>query len=220
MHPASGLDTFSKFNARSLRRTFLHAAGDYVAVFVLRDVFVEAGGNQLLHAETQAALLGVDLKHLRLHHLAHLQHFLRVIDALLRADVADVDHAFHPFGQLDERAELLVRLVTGPSTTEPTGNFCTTSAQGSPSACLSPGRSVGRPVDAEDDHVHLTRPASPRREGLRIFLRPRHLGDMDQSLDALFQFHERAEIGDARHGAVHPLDRTLYFSLTSSQGCG
>ena len=48
----------------------------------------------------------IDFEHLRLHHLAHLQHVLRMIDALLGADVADVDHALDAFGKLHERAEL------------------------------------------------------------------------------------------------------------------
>ena len=64
-------------------------------------------GIKLLHAETDAALLAIHFQHLRLHHLAQLQHILRMIDALLRADIADVDHALDTFGKLHERAELL-----------------------------------------------------------------------------------------------------------------
>ena len=52
-----------------------------------------------------AALLGIDFQHLGLHRLPDLQHVLRMIDALLGADVADVDHAFHAFGELHEGAE-------------------------------------------------------------------------------------------------------------------
>ena len=92
---------------RAAARNVDHAAGHHVAFLVLGDVLVQAGGNQLLHAQAQAALLGIDFEHLRLHHLPDLQHVLRMIDALLGADVADVDHALDAFGELHERAELL-----------------------------------------------------------------------------------------------------------------
>ena len=104
--PARGLDAFAQFHAGAPAGNFGHAAGHHVAFLVLGDVFVQAGGHQLLHAQAQAALRGIDFEHLRLHHLADLEHVLRMIDALLGADVAHVDHAFHALGQLHERAEL------------------------------------------------------------------------------------------------------------------
>ena len=76
-----------------------------VAGFVLGDVLVDAGGNQLLHAELDLALFRRDAEHLRFDDLADAQHVLGMIDALVGADLADVDEAFDAFGDLDESAE-------------------------------------------------------------------------------------------------------------------
>ena len=48
-----------------------------VAGFVLGDVLVDAGGNELLHAELDLALFRRDAEHLRLDDLADAQHVLR-----------------------------------------------------------------------------------------------------------------------------------------------
>ena len=72
---------------------------------MLGDVLVDAGGNQLLHAELDLALFRRDAEHLRFDDLAGAQHILRMIDAFIGADLADVDEAFDAFGDLDERAE-------------------------------------------------------------------------------------------------------------------
>ena len=56
--------------------------------------------------ERQALVLGVDAEHHRLDHVALLQHFGRVLDALAPRHVGDVDQAVDVFLDLDERAEL------------------------------------------------------------------------------------------------------------------
>ena len=87
-------------------RNLHHAAGDHIAFFVFRDVFIQAAGNKLLYTQAQLAFLRIDRQHLGLHQLTNLQHFLRMIDALLRAHIADVNHALDAFGELHEGAEL------------------------------------------------------------------------------------------------------------------
>src|SRR4029077_11999955 len=42
--------------------------------------------------------------------------------------------------------------------------------------------------------------------------RPRHLGEMDQSFDALFQLDEGAEIRDACYGSVNPLANLVFLA--------
>ena len=64
-------------------------------------------GTQLLQTQPQTALLAIVLEHDGAHHLADFQFVLRMIDALLVHDVADMNHAFDIFGHLHERAELL-----------------------------------------------------------------------------------------------------------------
>ena len=74
--------------------------------FVLGDVLVDAGGDELLHAELDLALFSVDGQHLRLHDLAGAQHVLRMIDAAVGDDLADVHEAFDALGDLHECAEV------------------------------------------------------------------------------------------------------------------
>ena len=69
-------------------------------------IFIQSGRNQLLHAQPQLPLCLVHFEHLGLDDLPNLQHVLRVMDAFLGADLAHVDHAFHPIRKLHERAEL------------------------------------------------------------------------------------------------------------------
>ena len=63
-----------------------------------------------------------------------------------------------------------------------------------------------RRIDAQDFHVNRLPFARPRRERARTAL-SRKLGNVDEPLDAGFQFHERPEIGDARHLAGQPRRR-------------
>src|ERR1039458_8633594 len=158
------------------------------------------------------------------------------------------------------KAPNLVRLVTAPSTTDPTGYFWGTSAQGSPSACFRPSamrrsawltprtttstRSPGFTtsdgfrvffdqdiserwirserllqakcdaavglVDAQDHHVHKI-PWLHHVRRLPRLLRPGHFGEVDQPFDALFQFHEGAEIGHAGDRALYAVASLVLF---------
>ena len=86
------------------------------------DVLVDAGGNQLLHAEFNLALLWCDAEHLRFDHLAGAQHILRMIDALVGANLADVDEADNvvqalqatPRGTLRVSVSIGIPLLLGP----------------------------------------------------------------------------------------------------------
>src|ERR1700747_2415551 len=80
-------------------------SGDYVSFFMFRKIFIEASRNQLLHAELHLAFLGIDADDENFDHLADAQNFSRHPDALLRTDLADMDHAFDTFRKLHEGAE-------------------------------------------------------------------------------------------------------------------
>src|ERR1035438_4615581 len=82
------------------------AAGDDVADLVLGDVFVDLGGDELLDAELDLALFGVDGQDLRFDDLAHAQHFRGMVEAALGGDLADVDQALDTVGKLDEGSEV------------------------------------------------------------------------------------------------------------------
>ena len=70
------MDAFAEFYLRLAAGLVHQTACDYVAFVVLGDVFVEAGGNELLHAQPHLALLEVDGEHLRLDNLSDSQHVL------------------------------------------------------------------------------------------------------------------------------------------------
>ncbi len=69
----------------SVRRLVDDAAGDLIAHFVLGDVFVDAGGHQLLHAEFDLPLFSVDGQHLRLDNLAGAEHVGGMIESAIGA---------------------------------------------------------------------------------------------------------------------------------------
>src|SRR5205085_2358249 len=58
----------------------------------------------LLDAERDAAIFGIDLENLRGDGLAFLEDFVRILDALGPADVTDVDEALDALFELDEDA--------------------------------------------------------------------------------------------------------------------
>src|SRR3954471_7063026 len=102
---ARGTDSFSKLDLRSAARKFYNPAADLVPGLMLDDVFIDAGGNQLLHAELQSSRLSIKLEHQCFHRLPDFKYILRMIDTFLSADVADVNHPLYPLGKLHERAK-------------------------------------------------------------------------------------------------------------------
>src|ERR1035437_3483772 len=211
--PASGVDPFAQFHLGARTGNIGHAARRHVAFLVLGDIFVEAGGNQLPHAETQTALLDIEFEHLRLDYLPGVQHVLGMIDALLGADIAHVDHALDALGHLHERAELL---DAGHRALDHRahGKFLRRVGPGIAQRLFETERNAPvRRIDAEHDHVHRIAGVD-HIGGLAHLLGPGHLGEMHQAFDALLQFDESAEIGDARHAT---LDALAYLVLVGDQ---
>src|SRR5665213_3576732 len=56
-------------------------------------------------------------------------------------------------------------------------------------------------IDFEDLHFDFLR-GRDNLAGMNVFLGPRHFGDVDQALDARFQFDERAVVGDVGDAAL------------------
>ena len=127
-----------------------------------------------------------------------------MIDALLRADIAHVDHALDAFGHLHERAELLDaghRTFHHRAHRELLRGVRPRIAQ----RLFEAERNAPvRRIHAKHHHFHRVARLD-HIGGLAHLLGPGHLGEMHQAFDALFQFHERAEIGDARHAALDAL---------------
>src|SRR5262249_51737630 len=66
-------------------------------------------GSELFLAERVPVLLGVDVEHDRLDHVAHGDHLRRVLHAARPRHLGDVDEAFDTFLELDEGAVVLER---------------------------------------------------------------------------------------------------------------
>ena len=100
------MNAFAEFHFRVAVGNFHDAASHRVTLLVFGDVFIQAARHELLNTQAQLTLFGIDGQHLRPDRLADLHNFLRMVNALLRAHVADVNHSFDAFGELYERSEL------------------------------------------------------------------------------------------------------------------
>ncbi len=103
-----------------------------------------------------------------------------------------------------------VRLVTGPSTAEPTANFCVTSVQGSPERLFQAQGNATRARTHPENHGFHGLARLDYIAGCPHLLCPRHLGDVDQALKSGLKFNKRAEIEYARHRTASTLTRLVF----------
>src|ERR1035441_10572795 len=174
-------------------------AGDEVADLVELVDACPRVGRELFHAYGDALVGLVHFQHDGFHFVALLDHFGGVVDLARPRHVGDVDHAVHAFFQLDESA------VAG----EVANLALDVSAGGVFLLGLLP-RVGFKLAQAERDLLFLAVDAQNDRldflvrfEHVRGFghaLGPGKFGDVDQSFDAGFEFHERA----VRHQVDHP----------------
>src|SRR5262245_25483544 len=176
------------------------ALDDVVDLVVGEELVPDVGG-QLLEAQREALVLGVDVEHHRFDGVALLQHLRGVLDALGPRQVGDVDQAVDPVLDLHEGAELgqVADLALEAR------------ADGVLVGQLLPGvglhlleaqaDAVGLLVDAEHHALHLLAHGQDLR-GVLDLLRPGHLGDVDEAFHALLQLHEGAVVGEAHHLAL------------------
>src|SRR5262249_9348296 len=193
-----------EFDAGFAAGDFNHAAGYQVSRLVLGEVFIQSGGNQLLHAQAHLPLVLIDRQHLGLNGLAKPEDVLRMMDVLARADLAHVHHPFYSLRELHKRAEL------GNAGHGPLDH----GAGRELFRRLDPGIAQGL-FETERDSAFIGIHAQDHRlyglarldhvAGLPGFLRPRHFREVDQSFNAGLKFHKRAELGHARHNATHAL---------------
>ena len=128
-----------------------------------------------------------------------------LVDALFGADVADVNHAFDSFGELHEGAEL-GQVGDGSFDRRSNLKALRDVRPGITQRLLEPQREAAfAGVDLQDhdldglallDHI----------AGFADFaLRPRHLGNVNQTLDAGLEFDECSELHKARDGAAYAI---------------
>src|SRR6266850_3656157 len=179
-----------------------HFAFDRVADLVAREEVVPDVSGELLQAERQPLVLGVDVQHHRLDDVALLQDLGRMLDPLAPRHVGDVDQAVDLFFHLDERAELgeVAHLAVDLRADRIlVGEVVPRVALDLLQAERNPPR---RRVDAEHHRVDVVADVQDLR-GVLDALAPRHLADVDQPFDARLELDERAVVGEAHDLAAH-----------------
>src|SRR3989449_691662 len=185
------------------------AASGVADLVLLGNLALPGVGRELLVPQRQSLLLFVDLEDHGFHLLALLEDLGGMLYVLGPGHVGDVDQAIHAFVQPDERAEIrealdlsldlgadrVLRLHEVP---------------GIRRHLLHPERDLaGGLVHIEHLRFHL------RADGDDLgrvpdFVRPAHLGDVDEAFHTRLQLDEGAVIGQADHPALDPgADRIL-----------
>src|ERR1019366_5363471 len=133
-----------------------------------------------------------------------------MIDALLRADFADVDQALNAFGKLHEGAELH-DVSHGTFDHRARREFLLRHGPGIAQRLLQAQRetafggvhSENHGLDGLANFYYVAR--SPNS------LRPRHFRNVNQAFNPGLEFDERPEIGDAAYRAAHAFSGLVFF---------
>ena len=201
-HVNQAFDAFVELDERAEVGHADHLAFNGAAHLVPgEEVFPDVGG-ELLEAERQALVLGVDAEHHRLDDITLLEHFARVLDALAPRHVRDVDQAVDVFFDFHERTEL--GQVTDLALDLRANRVLL--GQLVPRVALdllqAERDAARRGIHAEHHGVNRI----PHVEDLRRVLHalaPRHFAHVDQAFNARLQLDERAVVGQAHHLAGH-----------------
>ena len=178
-------------------------AHQYVAGTVRLEELLQHVRLQLLDAERQPLVLGIDLEDDRLDLVALFEYFARMLDALGPRQVRNVNQAVDSFLDFDEGAEVrevayragdLVADAVFRTDQVPRVGLGLLEAQRQAPSFL---------VDVEHDTFD---PIARVEHFGRVLdtLGPRHLRDVDQPFDALLDFDECAVVGQADDLAANP----------------
>ena len=197
---ALGEHAFGDFQLQDVAADVGHETADRFTHLVFGDEVVDSRGLQLLQAQADAAAILVDVEHDGADDFAFLDDVARMVDALVVGHVADVDHAVDAVAEIDERTEGLDGRDRGfhdrPGLVLLHG-FDEGVAEGALEAELN---ALVAGLHAQDNHFDLVAHFE-EIGGLADLLRPGHLREMDEAVDARGEFDEGAEIGEAGHFA-------------------
>src|SRR5262245_46229418 len=201
-HVDQPFDSFVQLDERSEVGHAHDLALDRVAHVMTAEEVVPDIRRQLLQAERQPLVLGVDVEHHRIDDVALLQHFRRVLDPLAPRHVGDMNQAVDLFLDLDERAEL--GEVTNLALDSRTDGVLV--RQVVPRVALdlfqTKRNASSRRIDSQHHRVDVVADIQNLRRVLDA-LAPRHLGNVNQPLDARLELDERSVIGEADHFAFN-----------------
>src|SRR5689334_441417 len=162
------------------------------------------GPRRALDRQPDLALGAVGVEHLDLHRRARRQHRARVLDVVL-ADLGHVDQALDALLQLDERAEVehlehlavddLARRVVVRDAVPRIGHELLDAERDLRLVAVAG-------VDVEQHGLDLVALLEQLARVLHP-LRPAHVADVDEAVDALLDLHEDAEVRDVADVALH-----------------
>src|SRR5690606_23557112 len=186
----------------------LHDALHDAALRVLRDEQRQRVLVELLHAERDSLALGIDREHDRLELLALLVVAHRLLAGHVPGEIGEMDETVDAARQPDEDAEVRDRLHLARDPIAllvvlgelgPRIGLALLQAQRDAPAIL---------VDVEDHDLDLV---TDLHDLVRIdvLVRPIHLGDVHQALDALLDLDEATVVGDVRHAAEETRTRRI-----------
>src|ERR1700676_2511127 len=190
----------------------LDLAADLVAAVVVLGELLPGIGLALLHAETDAAALLVDVEHHDLDFLSYMHH-LGGIDVLVGPiHLRDVNQAFHTFFDFDEAAVIGdvgdLAEQTRIGRIAPRDVLPRIRAQ-----LLEPERhALALAIELQNAHIDLF--ADLDDFGRMLDALPSHVGDGQQSVDAA-QVDESAVVGEILH---HTLDRRTLLQIIQQRG--
>src|ERR1700742_3266112 len=164
---------------------------------------------ELLDAERNALLLDVDVEHLGLDHVALLVVVDHLLARTLPVQVRQMDHAVDIAVEAEEQAELGLVLDFAFDRRTRRGLLGEDSPRIAHGLLEAERNAALDRIDLKDLHFDFLR----RRNDLarvNVLFRPRHLGDVDETLDARLQLHEGAVVGDVGDTALEArADRIL-----------
>src|SRR5690606_34064311 len=186
----------------------LHDALHDAALRLLRDEQRQRVLVELLHAERDSLALGIDREHDRLELLALLVVAHRLLAGHVPGEIGEMDETVDAARQPDEDAEVRDRLDLARDSIAllvvlgelgPRIGLALLQAQRDAPAIL---------VDVEDHDLDLV---TDLHDLVRIdvLVRPIHLGDVHEALDALLDLDEATVVGDVRHAAEETRTRRI-----------
>src|ERR1035437_2671859 len=201
-HVDQAVDAFLDLHEGAERSEVSHRSGDHRVEGKV--VFDGAPGIRLdlLDAQRDLLVLGVNTQHHGFHRVAHLDPLRGMLDVLGPAHLGDMDEAFHTLLQLHEGAVV----GDGDHATVDTGAFRILGRDGLPGVLLQLLEAQGDALLAIVEVQHLDRELLPNVDelgGVRDAA-PGHVGDVQQAVHAA-QVDERAEVGDVLDHALADL---------------
>ena len=158
---------------------------------------------ELLDAERDALALRVDRQHHGLQLIALLVATQGLLAGLVPGDVGEMDQAVDAAVQADEDAEVGDRLDLAGDRS-PFLWVTANSSQGFIWHCFMPSEMRRRSSSMSSTMTSTSSPSLTDLARVDVLVGPVHLGDVDQTLDALLDLDEAAVVGDVGDLAEDP----------------